>query len=97
MRAITDKNVSVGIIVAKKMNIVLNMLIDQLALNGYVDAGLSWAPSFAVAFLTEDLRQRSRRLWGAHSKKRLPFFCADYLKPIGAPEVMRLGLSACDF
>ena len=73
------------------------MLIDQFALNGHVEANLGGAPRFTVAFLPEALTQGCRRLWAVPSRKALPFFCTDYEKPIGAPEVMCLGLSASDF
>src|SRR5208282_2791315 len=97
LRAINVKKNPVGIIASKKMHASLNMLIDQFALNSYMEASLGGAPRFTVAFLPEALTRGCRRLWAVPTRKALPFFCTDYEKPIGGSEVMRLGLSVSDF
>ncbi len=97
LRAINVNKGTVGVIVTKKVRTSLNMLIDQFALNGHMDTSFGCAPCLTVAFLPEAFRQGSGRLWGVPSGKEIPFFCTDYEKPIGARELMRLGLSASDF
>ena len=97
LRAINVKKSTVGVSVTKKVRRSLNMLIDQFALNGHMDTSFGFAPWLTVAFLPEAFRQGSGRLWGVPSEKEIPFFCTDYEKPIGARELMRLGLSASDF
>ena len=73
------------------------MLIDQFTLNGYMEASLGCAPLFTVAFLPGGFQAGLPQALGRAHKEGVPFFCTDYEKPIGAPEVMRLGLSASDF
>jgi GNAT superfamily N-acetyltransferase len=97
LRTMNIKKCPVGFTVSKKVHANLNMLIDQFTLNGYMEASLSTAPLFTVALLPEALTQGCRKLWAMPTRKMLRFFCTDYEKPIGAPEVTRLGLSASDF
>jgi len=97
LREMKIKGDHVGFIVSRKVRANLNMLIDHFTLSGYMEASLSSAPLFTVAFLPEALAQVCRKLWAMPTRKTLPFFCTDYEKPIRAPEVMRLGLSASDF
>ncbi len=97
LRAIKTKDGLAGFFVVKQICPGLNMLIDQFLLYGSMDVSLGCAPWFTVAFTTEAFRKRCSRLWTIPSKKELPFFCTDFLKPIEAREIMRLALSASDF
>jgi len=97
LRIINMKICPVGLVVTKKVYAGVNMLIDQFVVNDHMEASLGGAPSLTLAFLPEALAQDCSRLLPAPSRRVISFFCTDYEKPIGASEVMRLGLSASDF
>ena len=89
---------SAGFMVTKKVRPGVSLLVDQFLVDRHARAALACLPWLTVSFRPQAvLRELSGAIWTLPIKKQLPFFFTKFQQPVGAADVMYLGLSTSDF